>query len=74
MLSCWEEKPETRPPFSTLRQDLDDFDTVVEHKYADYSKPEYRKDPHRKRGKGHEKQGSREAKIAGRVQRRKERN
>ena len=41
MLTCWNEKPEQRPPMSTLQQDLDDFGpALVENKY-DYSTKEY---------------------------------
>ena len=36
MLSCWAEMPERRPPFETLRQDLDDFDVACEAKYKNY--------------------------------------
>ena len=45
-MSCWAEKPEKRPPFETLRQDLDDFDVACEAKYDKYDewKPNYRKD------------------------------
>ena len=43
MLTCWNEKPEKRPPMSTLQQDLDDFGpALVENKY-DYSYSEYMK-------------------------------
>ena len=66
MIGCWAEKPESRPIFSTLRQDLDDFDAAIEAKYADYDKPKYRKDkPKTKKG------GQREAAMAGRVRRKK---
>ena len=44
MLNCWAEKPDKRPPFETLRQDLDDFEISMEDKYANYDEwvPNYR--------------------------------
>lgn len=36
MMNCWAEKPDKRPPFETLRQDLDDFEIIMEDKYANY--------------------------------------
>ena len=70
MLSCWEENPEKRPPFSTLRQDLDDFDTAIEGKYSHYEQPQYEKVQSRRKPQG--KQGDRENKMAGRVRRKKQ--
>ena len=45
MMNCWAEKPDKRPPFETLRQDLDDFEISMEDKYANYDEwvPNYRK-------------------------------
>jgi len=44
-MTCWAENPEKRPPFDTLRQDLDDFEISMEEKYANYDEwvPNYRK-------------------------------
>ena len=67
MLSCWAEKPEKRPPFDTLRQDLDDFDVSCEDKYKKYDEyvPDYQK--HRKGGKSKGgKDGGRSDKIKNR--------
>ena len=65
MLKCWEEKPENRPPFFTLRQDLDDFDTAIEQKYHHYEAPAYKKTEKRGRKKGG-KEGKREDAMAAR--------
>ena len=35
MMNCWAEKPDKRPPFETLRQDLDDFEISNEISMAD---------------------------------------
>ena len=37
MLSCWAQEPGKRPPMDTLQQDLDDFETAAQSKYADYA-------------------------------------
>ena len=68
MLSCWAEQPEKRPPFFTLRQDLDDFDTAVEHKYQRYDDLLPKRKEAGGRNKG-TKQDKREAAKAGRVRR-----
>ena len=33
MVKCWAEKPDKRPPFETLRQELDDFEISMEDDY-----------------------------------------
>ena len=79
MLTCWHEKPEQRPPMSTLQQDLDDFGpALVENKY-DYSTKEYmdrngltnlapRPNKHRRP----KKQQDREAQMGKRVRRKQQ--
>ena len=68
MLNCWGEKPEKRPPFDTLRQDLDDFEISCEDKYSHYDEyvPNYRK-PHREgKSKGSKSDRERSDKIKNR--------
>ena len=83
MLTCWNEKPDKRPPMSTLQQDLDDFGpALVENKY-DYSYSEYMKregltnvvpgkGSSRGRNKEQRKQSSREEIKGKRVRRKRE--
>ena len=44
-MNCWAQKPDQRPPFDTLQQDLDDFEISCEDKYSQYDQfvPNYRK-------------------------------
>ena len=67
MLNCWLEKPEKRPPFDTLRQDLDDFDISCEDKYSHYDEyvPNYRK-THKEEKCKSKKSGERSDKIKSR--------
>ena len=77
MMSCWAEKPEKRPPFDTLRQDLDDFEISMEEKYANYDEwvPNYRKTGGNKKSGGRKtaKEGKRDDAIQGRKPRNKNR-
>ena len=70
MLNCWGEKPEKRPPFDTLRQDLDDFDVSCEDKYSHYELPDYRKSHKEGKSKGG-KSGERTDKIKNRPKRKR---
>ena len=72
MMSCWAEKPEKRPPFDTLRQDLDDFEISMEEKYANYDEwvPNYRRTK-QSGGKKTERSGKRENAIQSRPRRKK---
>ena len=75
MIKCWAEKPEDRPAFSTLRQDLDDFDAIYESQYAHYELPKYQKKPAGAKGgarKSNQKEAKRDQAMAGRKKRSKQ--
>ena len=57
MVKCWAEKPDKRPPFETLRQELDDFEISMEDKYANYDEwvPNYRQTKSNKGGKSNKR-------------------
>ena len=57
MVKCWAEKPDKRPPFETLRQELDDFEISMEDKYANYDEwvPNYRQTKSSKGGKSNKR-------------------
>ena len=43
MVKCWAVNPVDRPQFTTLQQDLDQFEEVYENKYGSYDLPIYKK-------------------------------